>query len=48
MDSNFFDLALNFEINEFEDVIKYYTAIEFGIYIIILRYMKDIKNLNCM
>ncbi len=40
------DLALTSNQKDFEDAIQYYTAIEFGMEIIITRNKKDFKNLN--
>ncbi|HNR85475.1 MAG TPA: PIN domain nuclease, partial [Taishania sp.] len=39
-------LALTSNQKDFEDAIQYYTAIEFGMEIIITRNKKDFKNLN--
>ncbi|MEZ4889701.1 MAG: PIN domain-containing protein [Crocinitomicaceae bacterium] len=40
------DLALTSNQKDFEDAIQYYTAIEFGMEIIITRNKKDFKNLT--
>jgi predicted nucleic acid-binding protein len=44
MDDKIIDLSLDSDINDFEDAIQYYTAIEKNVDIIITRNLKDFKR----
>ena len=44
MDDKIIDLALDYEFDDFEDAIQYFTAIENNLHLIVTRNLKDFKQ----